>query len=81
MEVVSFLRLGTDQTQRCYCDFMAEEIKARFGDHFIDIQGSYRFGEYFGRQIEKIVQKDGWTPAEIRKQKVNSMLVLRVFFE
>jgi hypothetical protein len=47
-----------------------------------DIKENYRFEGDLERQIEKIiVPRDGWVPAEIRGQQVNSNRVLRVFFE
>lgn len=52
------------------------------GYHFLfDTESNNKYKAYFKRQIEKIVKKQGWTPAEIRKQKVTSEYTLRVYFE
>jgi hypothetical protein len=52
------------------------------GYHFLfDKESNDIYEPYFRRQIEKIANKQGWTPAQIRKQNVTSEFTLRVYFE
>ena len=52
------------------------------GYHFLfDAKSNNKYQAYFKRQIDKIVKIQGWTPAEIRKQKVTSEYTLRVYFK
>jgi len=45
------------------------------------VNSNHRYERDFERQIAKIVKKDGWTSGQVRKQKVISNCVLRIFFE
>jgi hypothetical protein len=52
------------------------------GYHFLfSADSNKKYEVYFKRQLDKIVKKKGWTPAEIRKQKVTSEYTLRVYFK
>lgn len=44
-------------------------------------KGNNQFQVYFKQQIQKIVKKRGWVPAQIRKQPVTSENTLRIYFE
>ena len=52
------------------------------GYHFqFSTESNNKYAIYFERQLEKFIKKQGWRPAEIRKQKVASEYTLRVYFE
>jgi hypothetical protein len=46
-----------------------------------DMKTNHRYERYFEREIEKAMRKTGWTPATIRNQKVNSDMVMRLYFD
>ena len=44
-------------------------------------QDNQKYEKYFEKEIERAMKKTAWTPATIRNQKVNSDMVMRVYFE
>lgn len=46
-----------------------------------DIKSNHKFEKYFENELNKIIKKNGWKPAQIRKQNVNSDMVMRYGFE
>lgn len=50
-------------------------------DFLFDIEENHLYEEYFKRNIDKLVKKTGWMPAKIRRQKVVSDCVLRIFLQ
>lgn len=45
------------------------------------VKSNHKFEEYFERELNKIIKTKGWKPAQIRKQNVNSDMVLRYGFK
>lgn len=45
---------------------------------YFDIKKNHRYEKYFENKIQNVMRKTGWTPAIIRKQKVNSDMVMRL---
>jgi len=46
-----------------------------------DIQSNHKFEKYFENELNKIIKTKDWTPAQIRKQNVNSDMVMRYEFK
>ncbi|MDJ1506015.1 hypothetical protein [Xanthocytophaga agilis] len=46
-----------------------------------DMKTNHKYETYFKSKIEEAIRIKGWTPATIRKQKVNSDMVMRLFFD
>jgi len=46
-----------------------------------DMKQNHKFEEYFKKIINKAMKKSGWTAATIRNQKVNSDMVMRLYFD
>jgi hypothetical protein len=46
-----------------------------------DMKVNHKYEDYFKNIISKAMKKTGWTPATIRNQKVNSDMVMRLYFD
>lgn len=46
-----------------------------------DMKINHKYEKYFEKEINKAMRKEGWVPATIRNQKVNSDMVIRLSFD
>jgi hypothetical protein len=46
-----------------------------------DIKSNYKYEKYFENELSRIIKKTEWNPAQIRKQNVNSNMVMRYAFK
>ncbi|CAC9974058.1 hypothetical protein [Flavobacterium panici] len=46
-----------------------------------DIKSNHKFEKYFESELNRIIKREGWKPAQIRKQNVNSSMVMRYGFK
>lgn len=46
-----------------------------------DIESNHKFEKYFESELNRIIKKNNWKPAQMRKQNVNSDMVMRYGFE
>lgn len=55
--------------------------KITYFDFLFDIKSNHKFEKYFKNELIKIIKTKDWKPAQMRKQNVNSDMVIRYGFK